>query len=179
METSVLGTYLHDHLAGASAALQLLAGIEDKYAGEAVGLFASALREEIEWERTQLEILANSYPVKTATPRRAAAWLAEKALEGKLLLDGAGDSFRLFESLEALSLGIAGKRLLWRALRQQARSNTNLAVVDYRKLIAMAVRQRIVLEPFRLSAAGEAFGHLGTAAPSLDATHEKTFRSAP
>jgi hypothetical protein len=51
--------------------------------------------------------------VPTSAPRRAAAWLAEKLTELKLRLDDpSGGALRLMETLEAVSVGIEGKRLL-------------------------------------------------------------------
>lgn len=158
MDRDHLSIYLHDHLAGAQGALELLASLEKAFAGAAVGRFATKLREEIEFERGQLRPLAAQFPSTSGVPRKIAAWIAEKGFELKLSFDGpAAKAFRLFESLEALSVGIAGKRLLWRALRHEAVRHRELDGLDYQKLIAMAVRQREEVERFRLAAAKAAF----------------------
>lgn len=153
-----LATYLHDHGSGATGALELINSLAKAYRGEKVGSFLTALHAEISWEHQQLEKLCKKHPIGSAIPRKVAGWLAERALEAKLAIDGSGtDAFRLFESLEALSVGIAGKRLLWKALKQQAKNDPKLNDLDYNKLIRMAIRQRRTLEPFRLAAATDAF----------------------
>lgn len=57
--------------------------------------------------------------------------------------------------LETLSLGIEGKRMLWKALQQVTQASSGAAGVDFDHLIARAEAQRAEIEPFRLEAAGE------------------------
>ena len=62
-----------------------------------------------------------SAAVAESRTRKATAWLTEKVTELKLRLDDpAGGALRLLEALEAVSLGIEGKRALWRALAAAA-----------------------------------------------------------
>lgn len=159
MKHEDLATYIHDHLAGAQAALELIAARRDDCGDNVTAAFLSELHTQISEERRQLVELAEHFPLPSAAPRRAAAWLAEKALEAKLALDGDADgAFRLFESLELVSLGIAGKRLLWRLLARAADADTQLVGPDYAGLVTRSVQQRRNLEPFRLRAAAQAFG---------------------
>jgi hypothetical protein len=60
--------------------------------------------------------------------------------------------------LESLSLGIEGKAVMWRALREIARSDHRLSGIDLDDLLDRAVRQRDRLEPYRLEAARPANG---------------------
>jgi hypothetical protein len=49
--------------------------------------------------------------------RKAAAWFSEKIAPAKLSMeDPAGEKLARLEKLEALTLGIEGKRALWRSL---------------------------------------------------------------
>ena len=154
-----LATYLHDHLSGAGGAIELVGQLLTVFASEPVAEVLKVLHRELLDERRQLEGLAAHYPLATAAPRKAVAWLAEKGLEAKLALDGFGEqSFRLFEALEALSIGIAGKRLLWRTLAQEAATEPQLVGPAYAQLIAQAVRQRRSVEPMRQKAAQRSFG---------------------
>ena len=72
----------------------------------------------------------------------------------KLRLDdwAAGD-FRLFEALEALALGIEGKRALWVALAEAAERAPVLRLLDYDRLVRRAVEQRERVEARRLATA--------------------------
>lgn len=89
--------------------------------------------------------------------RKAAGWLAEKAAQLKLRLDDLTDgALRLHETLEALSLGIEGKRSLWRALAAAAEDAPALRVADYEVLARRAEEQRDRVEIRRLEAARKA-----------------------
>ncbi len=145
MPSRHLAAYLNDHLAGAG--------------GAPVGDFASSLRPEIEADRRTLQALMAHLEIAESAPRKAVAWLAEKWADLKLNLDdrGGGD-LRLLEILEALALGIEGKRALWVALEAASDVNLALRTADYDHLRGRAEDQRQGIEPFRLEAAKAAFG---------------------
>lgn len=152
-----IATYLNDHLAGATGAVELLEHLEKEHAGTEVGRLASGLRADVEADRQTLESIMEGLQVGRSRTRKAAAWLGEKAAELKLRLDDpAGGSLRLFESLEVLSLGIEGKRSLWRALSAAAEEAPDLQVADYEELIRRAEEQRSRVETARLEAARRA-----------------------
>ena len=152
-----IATYLNDHLAGATGALELLEHLEKEHAGTEVGRLASELLADVEADRQTLKSLMERLEIARSRTRRAAAWLGEKAAELKLRLDDpAGGSLRLFESLEALSLGIEGKRSLWRALAAAAEEAPHLRAADYANLIRRAEEQRSRVETARLEAARRA-----------------------
>ena len=146
-----LATYLNDHLAGADAALELLEHLERTHAGTAVGRMISELRTEITADRTTLKSIMERLHVSESVPRKAAAWLAERLATVKLRLDDSGQGeFRLFESLEVVSLGIEGKLGLWRALTSVAPSVVELRGLGYEALIQRATEQRARVEALRL-----------------------------
>src|SRR5689334_19609237 len=92
--------------------------------------------------------------VTESRPRKAAAWLTERLGALKLRLDDSGDgAFRLFESLEAVSLGIEGKSGLWRTLTILTSEMSDLEGPDYEMLITRAAAQRQRAEALRLEAA--------------------------
>jgi hypothetical protein len=149
-----LAAYLNDHLAGATMALELLAHLERAFAGQAVERFAATLRGEIEEDKRELQGLVESLGIRESTPRQVAGWLAEKVAQLKLRLDDvAGGTFRVFEALEALSLGIEGKRSLWAALREVAKNSPALKHVDFDRLETRALDQRARVEARRLAEA--------------------------
>ena len=149
-----IATYLNDHLAGATGAVELLEHLEKEHAGTEVGRLSAELHAEVEADRQALKSIMERLQVSQSRTRKAAAWLGEKAAELKLRLDDpAGGSLRLFESLEALSLGIEGKKSLWRALAATAEEAPDLKVADYQDLIRRAEDQRGRVEAARLEAA--------------------------
>lgn len=158
MTDTHLATYLNDHLAGAVAALELLEHLEKTHAGAPVARALSELRTEIDADRDVLQSLMTQLHVTESKPRKAAAWLAERLASVKLRLDDSGDgSFRLFESLEVLSLGIEGKLGLWRTLAAVAPAQPDVDSLDYETLMLRAEEQRRRAEDMRLRAAQAAF----------------------
>jgi hypothetical protein len=153
-----LATYLNDHLGGAVAALELLQQLEKAHAGAPVARALSELRSEVEADLGALQSLMTQLGVTESKPRKAAAWLAERLASLKLRLDDSGDgAFRLFESLEVVSLGIEGKLALWRTLAAVAPALTDVGSLDYETLMLRAVEQRERAEGMRLRAAKAAF----------------------
>jgi hypothetical protein len=153
-----LATYLNDHLAGAVAALELLEHLETAHAGASVARALSELRTEIDADREVLQSLMTHLQVRESKPRKAAAWLAERLASVKLRLDDAGDgAFRLFESLEIVSLGIEGKLGLWRTLAAIGPALPDVGSLDYETLMLRATEQRERAERMRLRAAETAF----------------------
>src|SRR5437588_9890899 len=119
-----LATYLNDHLAGSVVALEMLDHLEKTHASTPLAARFASLRAEIQADRAELESLMGRLQVSASVPRRAMAWLTEKFARLKLRVDDPeGGPLRLLEAVEAVSLGIEGKRLLWLALAAAATSN--------------------------------------------------------
>ena len=149
-----LAVYLNDHLAGSTALLELLERLQSWYAGSEIETFAAALHLEISEDRQALVDLMERLQVSRSFPRRFAGWIAEKAAQLKLRIDDPGaQAFRLLESLEAMSLGIEGKRLLWVSLSAAAEKDQALRGVDYENLKERATDQRVRVETVRVAAA--------------------------
>ena len=153
-----LATYLNDHLAGATAALELLEHLESAYAGTAVAHLAAGLRGDITADRQELEAIIRRTGGSRSGLRKAAGWLAERVARFKLWVDDpGGGNLRLLESLEVLALGIEGKRALWASLAAAAPEVPELRGPDYERLARRAEEQRGRVEPVRLDAARAAF----------------------
>lgn len=147
-----LATYLNDHLAGSTAALELLEHLEGAHPDLAP--FLKDLRHDIELDRKELEALMARLGVTRSTARQAVAWVAEKFARLKMKVDDlSGNRLKLLESLEAVAVGIHGKGSLWRALKVVP----SAAGPDYDTLIARADEQRQRIEAARLDAARAAF----------------------
>ncbi len=149
-----IATYLNDHLAGSVVAVELMENLESVYAGTPIADFIAKLRADIETDREELRALMGRLKISESRTRKASAWLAEKVAELKLRLDDPtrGD-LRLLQSLEALSLGIEGKKSLWLALSAAAEVSPFLRIADYERLKQRAEEQRTRVETRRLEVA--------------------------
>jgi hypothetical protein len=154
MPNTHLATYLNDHLAGATGALELLTHLEEAYADTAVGAALIQLHAEISGERRELEQLMQRLDIAVSVPRKVSGWLGEKLAYVKLQLDDTSNgSMRLFEGLEALALGIRGKWGLWRALAVVSATEPGLQGITYEQLIQQSEDQHRRVEQMRLDAA--------------------------
>jgi hypothetical protein len=154
----LLGVYLNDHLAGSAAGLELAEKLRDNNQGTELGDVMAALHHDIEQDRATLEELMDRLEVTRHPVKEAAGWMLERLSRLRLnpVLTGSADLTRLLET-EALSLGIEGKQLMWRALKDAAARDQRLAGTDYDRLIERAGGQRRTLEPHRLAAAERSF----------------------
>ena len=151
-----LRTYLHDHLAGAGFAIEMLKKLQEQYQGAETGAFAAGLLKDIAEDRAALEAIADRVGEDHAPMKDALAWLSEKASRVKLQQeDPAG--FRTFETMEIISLGILGKRSLWRALAEISTYDPRVAGYDYEALASRAQEQFARVEEYRLRLAATAF----------------------
>lgn len=159
MANSEIATYLNDHLAGSVAGLNMLEHIIQHLEGTPAAANLRSVKSEIESEQEELKGMIEKLGASQSTVRKAGAWLGEKFAELKLRFDDlSGGDFLLFESLEAMSLGIEGKRSLWRALRAAAESDPLLQILDFERLEAQAERQRAIVETLRVQIAVKALG---------------------
>jgi hypothetical protein len=146
--------YLNDHLAGSTAALNLLDHIVDTAERPEDQLLFGSLRAEVTEDRHVLERVVQRLGGKESSLRHAGGSLAEKAVRLKLMFDDPGRrAFALLESLELLALGILGKRGLWRALAVVRPGIEDLQEFDFVRLEARADEQHQHVEARRLEAA--------------------------
>jgi hypothetical protein len=149
---ALLSTYLNDHLAAAVGMSELLKRAIGSNRGTELGAFLERLQVEVAEDHAELERLMAALGVRRDPIKRLAGWSGEKV--GRLKLNGRWLSYsplsRLVE-LEALTLGIAGKRGLWRALGETV--GTAAPDFDFAALAERAERQLDEAEPHRLEAA--------------------------
>ena len=150
-----LTIYLNDHLAGSVGALELLDRVIEACEGKPLERFFRDLRREIEEDQEQLKELIAKLGASESSVRKAGAWLAEKLSRPKIDL-GEGE-MGIFLALEALHLGISGKRSLWRALQAGSRTEPKLARLDYSGLETRAIEQCERVEARRLEIARSVF----------------------
>jgi hypothetical protein len=157
-DRKLLGIYLNDHLAGATAGLELVKRARGENEGSELGDVLAHLADEIEADRRALEGVMEDLDIGRDHPKVLAAWVAEKVgrlkPNGQIL--GYSPLSKLIE-LEGLALGIQGKLSLWRALIEIAAEDDRLDPDYLGRLAERAQRQRDQVEQQRLLAAREAF----------------------
>ena len=155
-DTKLIGIYLNDHLAGSIAGIELAKRAAASNEGTELGAFLMELIVEIEDDKTRLVTVMDHLGIAQDPLKKAAGWTAEKIGRGKMngRLTGYSDLSRLVE-LEGLSLGVEGKRLLWKSIETTATA-ASIPGLDPAELIARAERQREGLERHRRAAAATA-----------------------
>jgi hypothetical protein len=153
----LLEIYLTDHLAAATAGVELVRRSARSDAGSRIGDVLERLRLEIEEDRRTLQGIVAELGFAPSKPKDVLAWTAEKLgrLKPNGQLRGYSPLSRVLE-LEALSVGIAGKQGLWETLRRIPGLEQRLRV-DLAALVERARRQRVDAEQARATAADVAF----------------------
>lgn len=156
-DSKYLAIYLNDHLGGSTVGVELVRRAASASEGTVLGEFLSGLAIEIEEDRAALREIMTSLGVVEDKVKVAVGWIGEKA--GRLKPNGhvlGRSPLSPVIELEALSLGIEGKRLLWVALRQVA-DEVGLEATRLDELAARAARQRDGVQAHRVAAARTAF----------------------
>jgi hypothetical protein len=151
-----LAIYLNDHLAGSTFGVELARRLSSSNKGDAeMGAPLAEIRAEIEADRATLERVMDRLGIGRSTVKPAGAWAAEKL--GRLKLNGQLRGYsplsRLVE-LEFLSIGIAGKMQMWKALGHTV--GPRLSGIDFAELAERAARQRSRVQDLHLAAATRA-----------------------
>ena len=150
----LLAIYLQDHLAGATAGVELARRARGQNRGTALGRSLDRLVQEIEEDRDELEGIMRTLGVGADRVKVAAAWTGEKL--GRLKLNGRITSYSPLSAvveLQALILGVTAKRALWLALRGLAEQDERLDPVRLDRLAGRAERQLDSLWQHHLDAA--------------------------
>jgi hypothetical protein len=133
-----LVAYLRDHLGGADAAIHVVRRLAATHEGTADGRLFRQLAEEFEQDRATVRALLAQLGASARSPKRVAG-RASAALLG-FAAGGTPGQLSLLRTLEALAIGIQGKRCMWRAL-QTLDTARSTAQIDPVELEAKALRQ--------------------------------------
>jgi hypothetical protein len=156
MAERLLKIYLQDHLAGATAGMELARRSAGANEGAPLGEFLEELADEIAEDREILAEIMDALDVPQDKVKNALGWGAEKLgrLKPNGQLTGYSPLSRVVE-LEGLSVGVRGKLSLWENLR--ATFGEEVAGRNLDGLIARANRQLEGLTEHRTEAARLAF----------------------
>lgn len=148
-----LQTYLHDHLAGAALAIDLLKALAGRPDEHGLDAFAHELLGEILEDHEQLKTLSSHVETHSAGFKEIVARTLEKFSRLKFHQPGS-KALGNFEALETLALGILGKQALWTALSLV--EDPRLKGLDFATLIRRARDQHERVEQRRLELAPSA-----------------------
>ncbi|MFD3843566.1 hypothetical protein ACFWWC_46335 [Streptomyces sp. NPDC058642] len=149
-----LAIYLNDHLAGATAGVELAARAAQEHRGSPFGEALENLRKEISQDRQALVRLLGDLDVPVRRYKVYGAWLGEKAGRAKpngRLVRRSG--LALLVELEALRLGALGKEVLWRGLLAASAQDARLDADRLEELLRRAERQINTLDALHSRAA--------------------------
>jgi hypothetical protein len=150
-------SYLNHHLASSVAGLDILEHLEAAEQGTPMARVLTGLRTDSAADRHVLEELMARLKVSESEIDKAAAWLAERISRLKMPLnEQKGGPLHLLLTLEALELGLAGRRALWLSLSAAAQETAGLQGPNYEVLIGRAESQRTRVEQLRLEVAQKA-----------------------
>ncbi|CAA9560002.1 MAG: hypothetical protein AVDCRST_MAG86-706 [uncultured Truepera sp.] len=158
MNEENLKSYLNDHLAGSTAAVELAQHAQDSNPDTPLGAYLYTFLEEVEEDRGVVKDLLERLGGGTNPVKTAVGWFAEKA--ARLKLNHPLQSYTAFvrmEELEGLLLGVRGKLALWHALEYTVASDPHFDGFDFIGLAKRAEGQLSEIERHRLEAAREAF----------------------
>lgn len=150
---NLLSIYLNDHLAGATAGVELARRVRDaNREDEEFGPPLVEICAEVEADRETLAGLMDRLGIRRDPLKPAAAWAIEKL--GRLKLNGQLTGYSPLSrqvELEGLLIGIAGKEQMWRALGHTLGPKSG--ELDFGHLAERAGRQRAVVAELHLEAA--------------------------
>jgi hypothetical protein len=151
---ALLGVYLNDHLAGATAGVGLARRLADAEADRTPEL--GRIAGEIADDRAALLELMARLEVPVRRYKTVLAWTGERAgrLKPNRRLVSRSPLSRVVE-LEMIRLGVEGKAAGWRTLREVADAEPRLPVARLDALLARARAQAGTLEELRVRAVRE------------------------
>ena len=142
-------TYLRDHLAGADTAIQVVQGLSDAYRGGPESALFESLYDQFREDRGVVEGILIDLGYTSRSAKRLAGRATGSAL--RVVAGGAPGDLSLFRTLEALAIGVQGKRCLWRAAQALEALPHPPGRRSFVELEADAVRQWETIERHRRS----------------------------
>jgi hypothetical protein len=156
MAQAPIHVYLNDHLAGATAGVDLVKQAVERHDGE-LGEFFTQLADEITADHNTLTSLMDEMDARASGAKEVLAKAGSAISESKFSGESMDDpEFGTFLTLETLSIGVEGKRCMWKALKVVEDEYPELKSASIDTLIERAQSQRDRLEAKTLELAGRA-----------------------
>ncbi|GAA3878635.1 hypothetical protein [Streptomyces lannensis] len=151
VDMKVLGVYLNDHLAGATAGALRAGGLARTTRGSALGRAVGPVAAEIAQDRSALLGIMRGLGIPVRRYKVCAGWAGEKLARlksnGRLIRRS---PLSTMLELEALRLGVEGKTAGWQTLRRLSAVDQRLDPAQLDELLERAGRQQKTLEDWRI-----------------------------
>jgi hypothetical protein len=157
MAYRALDVYLNDHLAGATAGVNLAQMAAEEHQQDEHGPFFAEIASEIKQDYGTLERLMEELGTDKSAGKTAVAEMGSKFMAPKF--KGDDDALNAFITIETLSIGIEGKVCMWQALKRVEDAYPTLEKFGLDELLERAQSQRDRLEAQRLEIAAQALAH--------------------
>ena len=162
--SALLGIYLNDHLAGATAGLELFRRATGSATGD-LKIELGQITDQVQQDRAALLAMMQALDLPVRHYKVLGGWALEKV--GRLKSNGhllSRSPLSDLVELEGLVLAVAGKAAGFRALHTLAGSEPRLDRAELLRLVERAEQQGAVLERLRLAAVQRIFAGRSPAA---------------
>ena len=150
-----LSAYLLDHLSGSDVALRVVHRLDSTHQGTEDGPLFRRLSKEFEEDREVVRTLLTRLGASGRSIKRAAGYASGAVLS--VTAGGEPGDLSLLRTLEALAIGVQGKRCLWRALQNVRTVPSAVDGMTFVELEAKAVRQWEAIEKRRCGLVAQTF----------------------
>ena len=147
--------YLRDHLSGSDVAVRVVHRLVSTDRGAADRPLFERLAKEFEEDRAVVRAVLNELGASGRSLKRAVG-VASGTVLG-VTAGGDPGELSLLRTLEGLSIGVQGKRCMWRALQSLHPVPSTVRDMDFIELEAKAIRQWEAIEERRRSLVARTF----------------------
>ena len=147
--------YLRDHLSGSDVAVRVVHRLVSTDRGAADRPLFERLAKEFEEDRAVVRAVLNELGASGRSLKRAVG-VASGTVLG-VTAGGDPGELSLLRTLEGLSIGVQGKRCMWRALQSLHAVPSSVHDLDFIELEAKAIRQWEAIEERRRSLVARTF----------------------
>ena len=146
-QRQALIAYLRDHLSGSDVAIRVVQRLGSTHDGTEDGMLFRRLSKELEEDRSVVRALLRGLGASGRSMKRVASYASGAVLS--VTAGGEPGDLSLLRTLEALSIGVQGKRCMWRALQNLRPTPFTVHGLDFVELEAKALRQWEAIEDRR------------------------------
>jgi hypothetical protein len=147
--------YLRDHLGGADMAIRVVHRLGSANRGPEDGTLLRRLAKEFDEDHSVVRTLLTQLGASGRSVKRAAGFASGAVLS--VPAGGEPGDLSLLRTLEALAIGVQGKRCMWRALQSLRTGPPTVGGMDFVELEAKAVRQWEAIEGRRRALVARTF----------------------
>ena len=147
--------YLREHLSGSDMAIRVVQRLSSTHQSTEDGRLFRRLSQELEEDRSVVRSLLTRLGASERSMKRAVGYASGVLMS--VPAGGAPGDLSLLRTLEALAVGVQGKRCLWRALQNLHSEPSTVQGMNFAELETKAVRQWEAIEERRRALVARTF----------------------